>query len=194
MSVIPNISIQWGYLLAWPRGGQPASRDQFPNWFQQGISLGSFTAKMPNSHQRTASRLGVTFISHQYWCHFLSTGEPFVVSEGQLLPCGSVAFLWPGYLPCQALCTTKNTHEHGLLVLLGAMQWWRAPSGTGVRVNQARQHRGINVTLPHHTAVALRRPTSSRPSDGASGIKRKVWSPGLLFWKTTKLLRRLLPC
>lgn len=74
------------------------------------------------------------------------------------------------------------------------MQWWRAPSGAGVRVNQARQHRGINVTLPHYTAVALHHPTSYWPSDGVSGIKRKVWSLGLLFWNTTKLLRRPFAC
>lgn len=73
------------------------------------------------------------------------------------------------------------------------MQRWRAPSGDGVRVNQARQHRGINVTLPHYTAVALHHPTSCWPSDGVSGIKRKVWSLGLLFWDTTKLLRMPFP-
>lgn len=73
------------------------------------------------------------------------------------------------------------------------MQWWRALSGAGVRVNQARQHRGINVTLPHYTAIALHHPTSYWPSDGVSGIKRKVWSLGLLFWNTTNLLRKPFP-
>lgn len=81
--------------------------------------MGSFMAKMPNSHQSAVSRLGVTLIFHIHWCHFLITGEPFVMSVGQLLPCG---FPVTWIFALSSALHDKNTHEHGLLVLLGVMQ------------------------------------------------------------------------
>lgn len=89
-----------------------------PNGFNREVP-GSFMAKMPNSHWSAVSRLGVTFIFHKYWCHFLSTGEPSVVFVGQLLSCG-FPVTWIFALP--SALHDKNTHEHGLLVLLGVMQ------------------------------------------------------------------------
>lgn len=89
-----------------PEEDSQTPKTNFPIDFNR-EALGSFMVKIPNSCCSAVSRLGITFIFHIYWHDFLGIGKFYVIILGQLL-FFPVAFTWPAYLPCQALCTIKT--------------------------------------------------------------------------------------